>query len=103
MGRIRCSAGAPNLGRLQLGGVVSIAIRPQGCINFGIKRLLVIRRIPGFSRADAHPITGDNLRHDVRWRDRDLSHVPPGPVILRIYVEGADLFAITLMQGDAAQ
>ncbi len=59
------------------------------------------RRIPGFSRADAQPITGDDLRHDVRWRDRDLSHVPPGPVILRIYVEGADLFALTLVQGDA--
>lgn len=53
-------------------------------------------RVPGFARADAVPITGDSLRHEVRWRDKSLADLSPGEYMLRIYLQDATLFAATL-------
>lgn len=54
------------------------------------------RRLPGFTRADALPITGDQLRHPVAWLAATLAHLPVTQVMVRIYLENAELFAVTL-------
>lgn len=53
------------------------------------------RRIPGFDRACALPITGDRLDHPVAWQEGNLKQLPVENVILRIYAENAALFAVT--------
>ncbi|MFZ1756985.1 MAG: hypothetical protein WAU10_24760 [Caldilineaceae bacterium] len=53
------------------------------------------RRIPGFDRAQALPITGDRLEHTVAWQTRTLAELPAQQVMLRIYIENAELFAVT--------
>lgn len=60
------------------------------------------RRIPGFSLGDALPITADGLRQPVCWRTRDLADLPPGPILIRIHVAEAELFAITLVSDHKA-
>lgn len=54
------------------------------------------RRIPGFSRDEAVPITGDGLRQPVAWRNATLAEAPAGLVMPRIYLERAEVFALTL-------
>jgi hypothetical protein len=54
-------------------------------------------RIPGFSRDDATPVTGDELRQPITWKSgKTLSDLPPGKYMLRIHLERAELFAVTL-------
>lgn len=53
------------------------------------------RRIPGFDRAQAVPMTGDRLNHPVAWQTVSLEQLPTKDVMLRIYVENAELFAVT--------
>ena len=53
------------------------------------------RRIPGFDRAHALPIKGDRLEHPVAWQEGTLQQVPVKNVMLRIYIENAELFAVT--------
>ncbi|MBX3012800.1 MAG: hypothetical protein KF832_14890 [Caldilineaceae bacterium] len=53
-------------------------------------------RLPGFTREEALPITGDALRHPVRWQSATLAQLPVNQVMLRIYLNNADLFAVTL-------
>lgn len=54
------------------------------------------RRLPSFTRAEALPITGDHLRHPVAWQAVTLAHLPVSQVMVRIYLENAELFAVTL-------
>ena len=53
-------------------------------------------RIPGFTKTDAVPITSDGLRHRVTWKDADLSKLPAGDVMIRIHLDAAEAFALTL-------
>lgn len=53
------------------------------------------RRIPGFDRDRALPITGDRLDHPVVWQEGNLKQLFVENVMLRIYVENAELFAVT--------
>lgn len=53
------------------------------------------RRLPGFTRAQALPITGDQLDHPVAWQGVTLEQVPVNQVMVRIYLENAELFAVT--------
>jgi hypothetical protein len=55
-------------------------------------------RIPGFTKADAIPITGDHLRHEVTWKEADLSRIPAGEVMMRLHLDRAEVFAITLVK-----
>ena len=54
------------------------------------------RRLPGFTRAQALPITGDRLDHPVAWQGVTLNQCPVHQVMIRIYLENAELFAVTL-------
>jgi hypothetical protein len=58
-------------------------------------------RVRGFAREDSEPITGDGLRLPVRWRgkpdseDRTLADLPAGSYGLRVFLQNADLYAVT--------
>ena len=54
-------------------------------------------RLPGFTREDAVPITGDSLRHPVRWKERSVGDVS-GKAMLRIHLERAELFAVETVE-----
>ena len=53
-------------------------------------------RIRGFTREDAAPIRGDSLSHPVSWADRNLDDLSPGKYMLRLHLQRAELFAISL-------
>jgi hypothetical protein len=53
-------------------------------------------RLPGYTKADAEPITGDNLRHGVAWKNADVCNLPPGETMIRIHLDNAEVFAVTL-------
>jgi hypothetical protein len=53
-------------------------------------------RLPGFTKAEAAPLTGDSLRHRAAWKEADLTKLPAGEVTIRIHLENAELFALTL-------
>ena len=53
-------------------------------------------RIPGFTKADAIPIKGDQLDHEVQWREKKISDLPVGKYQIRLHLENAKLFAITV-------
>ena len=53
-------------------------------------------RVRGFSRDDAVPIKGDSLRHAVAWQKSKIDELPPGRYLLRLHLENATVFAITL-------
>ncbi len=53
-------------------------------------------RVPGFTRDDAVPIDSDGLRHTVRWQERTLAELPAGEYHIRLHLEEAEVYAITL-------
>jgi hypothetical protein len=53
-------------------------------------------RIRGFSKDDAIPITGDVLDQSATWKDGDLSKLPPGKYLLRLHLDNAEVFAVTV-------
>lgn len=53
-------------------------------------------RVRHFTRAHALPLEGDSIRHAVKWKGRDPSHLPAGRYLLRIHLDNAEVFAITI-------
>jgi hypothetical protein len=53
-------------------------------------------RIAGFTKQDSVLITGDSLQHTLRWNQRTLGDLRKGRYQLRIYLEDAELFALTI-------
>jgi hypothetical protein len=53
-------------------------------------------RVPGFDKANSIPLTTDSLRHPLAWKDRKLSDLPPGRHHLRLHLQQAEVFAVTL-------
>lgn len=51
-------------------------------------------RVRGFTREDAMPISGDSLRHPVRWKEKSISQLPFGSYLLRFHLENAEIFAV---------
>lgn len=81
-----------------LAGVKSITVN-SAAVKAAVRLELLDaqgRRIPGFTKADAVSITGDSLRHEVKWKSADLSKLPAGEVMIRIHLDRAEVFAITL-------
>ncbi len=54
------------------------------------------RRLRGFSREDAVPLTGDSLAHAVKWRERQLSDLENGEYLLRLHLDNATVYALNL-------
>jgi hypothetical protein len=53
-------------------------------------------RVRGFTGDDAVPLRGDSLRHPVRWRNQAVKQLPPGRYLLRVHLENAELFALSI-------
>ncbi len=53
-------------------------------------------RLRGFTKEDARPMKTDDLSHEAAWKEKKLSDLPPGKYLLRVHLEKADLFAVTL-------
>lgn len=53
-------------------------------------------RVRGFSKDDAIALKGDSLDHIVRWKNREVTDLPPGRYMLRLHLENAEVFALTL-------
>ena len=53
-------------------------------------------RMRGFSADDAVPISGDSLHHAVAWKSAKLSQLPPGRYLLRLHLNRAEVFAVTI-------
>ena len=53
-------------------------------------------RVRGYARDDAAPITGDGLRHTVRWR-KEISDLALGRYVLRMHLDRAAVYAVTLL------
>lgn len=52
---------------------------------------------PGFGQADCEPLTGDNVRHRVRWQGGDRLPADE-PIRLRFRLHAADLYSYTPLQ-----
>jgi hypothetical protein len=55
-------------------------------------------RVRGFSREEAVPLRGDNLRHAAAWKNQSVANLKPGRYMPRLHLEGnAEVFAVELM------
>lgn len=54
------------------------------------------RRLRGFSEEDAVPVRGNHLRQELRWTQSTLADLPAEPVLLRLHLDRAVVFALTL-------
>ena len=81
-----------------LSGVKTVTLNADA--SRGTVRLEVLNddgyRLRGFTKDDAIPMKTDDLAHEARWKDRRLSDLPPGRFMLRVHLDQAELFAITL-------
>lgn len=83
---------------LDLTGVKSITLNADA--SKGTVRLEVLNedgyRLRGFTKDDAVPLAADEIAHPARWKDKQLADLPPGRYLLRVHLDKADLFALTL-------
>ncbi len=93
----------PNIGQvtlkaLDLTGVKAITLNADA--SKGSVRLEILNedgyRLRGFTKDDAVQLTTDDIAHAAAWKDKNLSELPPGKYLLRVQLEKADLFALTL-------
>ena len=53
-------------------------------------------RLPGFDKANRVPLKGDSLRHQLTWKEKTLADLPAGRYLLRVHLQQAEVFAVTL-------
>jgi len=53
-------------------------------------------RIRGFTKTDSEILKGDSLAHQVNWKKQTLKDLPPGKYMLRLHLNNAEVFAVTL-------
>jgi hypothetical protein len=54
------------------------------------------RRVRGFTRENAIPLTGDSLRQSLHWQARTITNLPPGSYLLRLHLHNATAYALTI-------
>ena len=54
-------------------------------------------RVRGFSRDEAIPIVGDGLDQELAWQERELADLTPGAYMLRLHLDRATVYAVTLV------
>jgi hypothetical protein len=90
--------GNVTLKALDLTGVETITLNADA--SKGAVRLEILNedgyRLRGFSKDDALPMNADEIAHPARWKNKQVADLPPGRYLLRVHLEKADLFAITL-------
>ncbi|MBL9094227.1 MAG: hypothetical protein JNL96_23610 [Planctomycetaceae bacterium] len=55
-------------------------------------------RVRGFTKDDFRPLTADALAHEAAWQEKSLADLPAGRYHLRAHLDGAELFALTLLE-----
>jgi hypothetical protein len=92
------SIGHVTLRALYLAGVKSITLNADAAK--GAVRLEILNedgyRLRGFTRDEAIPLQADDLAQEARWKEKQVADLPPGRYLLRVHLEKADLFAVTL-------
>ncbi|MCH9726657.1 MAG: prolyl oligopeptidase family serine peptidase [Planctomycetes bacterium] len=53
-------------------------------------------RMRGFSKEEAVVLSKDSLQHQLKWKASKISQLPPGKYMLRLHLNNAEVFAITL-------
>jgi len=53
-------------------------------------------RLRGFTQEDALPLTGDGLGLEAAWKTKSLRDLPAGRYQIRVHLDRAELFAVTL-------
>ena len=53
-------------------------------------------RLKGYSQDEAHSVSGDSLRHEISWQNASLTSLPAGSYLIRIHLNRATVFALTL-------
>jgi hypothetical protein len=53
-------------------------------------------RVPGFDKTSAVPLKQDALRHPLAWKVRKIADLSPGRYHLRLHLQKAEVFAVTL-------
>ena len=53
-------------------------------------------RIPGYTKNDVKPLQTDSLKHQVKWNQKKIRDLPSGQYKLRLHLENAEIFAITI-------
>lgn len=53
-------------------------------------------RVPGFDKANSVSLRKDAVRQHLAWKGKKLSELPPGRYHLRLHLQKAEVFAITL-------
>jgi hypothetical protein len=53
-------------------------------------------RISGFDKANCTPLKKDTTRYRFAWKDKKLADLPPAKYHLRIHLQKATAYAITL-------
>ncbi len=53
--------------------------------------------VPGFSASDSRPVTGDGLGLPMSWSGGDLPALPPGEYMIRIHLQRATIYGLSLL------
>ncbi len=53
-------------------------------------------RVPGFAKDEARPISVDGTRVAASWQNRTLSDLPPGRYQIRLHLEEAEIYALSI-------
>lgn len=53
-------------------------------------------RMRGSTKEDVVELNGDSLSHHVAWKDRALADLPPSEYMLRLHLENAEVFAVSI-------
>ena len=84
---------------IDLAGIKSMTINADA--SKGAVRVELLdeqcRRVRGFTRDEVEPITGDGLRHAVRWKAKSIGDLAAGRYVPRLHLENAEVFAATLI------
>jgi hypothetical protein len=90
--------GNVTLRALDFGGVKALTINADAAK--GAVRVEILDedgyRLRGFTKDDAVPLTADGLALPVAWKQKSLGELPAGKYLVRVYLDRADLFAVTL-------
>ncbi|MDP1591717.1 MAG: hypothetical protein Q8M07_28425 [Prosthecobacter sp.] len=54
-------------------------------------------RVHGFDKENCVPLKKDALRDRFSWKDKKLTDLPPAKYHIRLHLEKADVFALTLL------
>jgi hypothetical protein len=83
---------------IPLDGVAGLSLNADA--SAGAVRVEVLShdgyRVRGYTKDDAIPIAQDGLRQPVRWQERRIADLPEGKYMLRLHLDRAEVYAVTL-------